>query len=45
MMILLVVLISFWKYEHITRGHVLPSVSHFLVTLQLLTLEKQIKGI
>jgi len=31
--------------EHITRGHVLPSLSHLLITLQLLTLEKQIKGI
>jgi hypothetical protein len=31
--------------EHITCGHVLPSVSHLLVALQLLALEKQIKGI
>jgi hypothetical protein len=31
--------------EHINRGHVLPLVSHLLVTLQLLALEKQIKGV
>jgi phosphopantetheine adenylyltransferase len=30
---------------HITHGHVLPSISSLFVTLQLLVLEKQARGV
>ncbi len=46
LMILLVVLIFFFEIcGHIVYGHVPPSVSHLLVALQLLALEKQPRGV
>jgi hypothetical protein len=37
--------IFFEIHGHIACGHVLPSVSHLLVALRLLALEKQVGGV